>query len=262
MTFRTPPEGLRALLLANARWWAAETTILDTYWDWDRRTLQTDLTWLARQCHKELVDGVHQRVAALHESLDHPGRAGWAALGQAVDGIATEHAHLRAFAAVHAAWAPEGTPALDPATVASHRWPENDALMAARTAHRTRHPELGRRAFALTEGGGGSLYASGAALLGRPGIDHAIAAACASVEEDERHHLLEGLDDLALGPDELATLTDLTAAQGRLRLRMRWAQFSGPVTEDELLDLEVDGAEPSADQVDRLLSLLEPSIGG
>lgn len=233
----TSSGAVEAVARANERWWQAERALIDGYWSWSGRTVETDLAWLARQCHKELRDGVAVRAAALHDALAHPSPSGWGELDRAVEGITTEHAHLRAFADVYDAFAPPGAPRLSPATAAAHGWAENEALMALRAEHRAHHGHLGVRAFAITEGGGGALYASGAALTGRGGIDDAIAAACAAVADDEQHHREEWVAELELRPDDLELLVALSVDQSRARLRMRWAQFGRPVPE---ADLEAD----------------------
>jgi len=62
---RAVPRELHALISANARLWAGEAEIFSTYFASSRRSAATDAAWLARQCYKELFDGVVARIARL-----------------------------------------------------------------------------------------------------------------------------------------------------------------------------------------------------
>ena len=242
-----PSRGLRDLVAANAPLWAGEAAVFRAYWDAPMRTRETDLTWLARQCRKELFDGVLPRVRALETRVRDLGagseRAELAALA---DGIQTEIAHFRAFAAVYDELRTPADPLLDAARLEAAEWPENRALAALRARHRDRHGPLGRRAEAFTEGGYCTLYTSGCSLAGRGGIDEAIAAACARVVDDEWDHMIAGIAGLeheVLSEGDWALLASLTVEQGRLRIHMRNAQFGEPLDADGLRDA-ASGALP------------------
>jgi hypothetical protein len=230
---RTPSDGFAALVRANAPLWAGEAAVFDAYWSNGARTTETDLAWIARQAHKELVDGVEPRLESLVRSLDGldtPG--GRDEARRAASGIATELAHFIAFADAYDVVRGEAGSPLDLEAVRAANWPENRVLMALRSDHKAEHGELGHRAHAFTEGGYCTLYAAGMARQGGGPVDDAVASACALVYDDEFDHMMEGLvglDDDDLSADEWALLTDLTVEQGRLRIEMRNAQFSYPL---------------------------------
>lgn len=240
-------QGLRDLVAANAPLWAGEAAVFRAYWDAPMRTRETDLVWLARQCRKELFDGVLPRVRALDARVRDLGAGGGRAeLAALADGIQTEIAHFQAFAAVYDQLRTPADPPLDGARLEAADWPENRALAALRARHRDRHGDLGRRAEAFTEGGYCTLYTAGCSLAGRGGIDDAIAAACARVVDDEWDHMITGiagLEDEGLSEDDWALLASLTAEQGRLRIHMRNAQFGHPLRAGELRRAE-SGALP------------------
>jgi hypothetical protein len=54
----TPPSGLVGLVGALAPYWGGEAEVVDAYFASADRSPESDRRWLARQCHKELVDGV------------------------------------------------------------------------------------------------------------------------------------------------------------------------------------------------------------
>lgn len=244
---RVPSAGLQRLIAANAPLWAGEAAVFRAYWDAPSRTRESDRAWLARQCRKELFDGVLPRVHALDALVRRFGAAGDGdALTALADGIQTETAHFQAFARVYEQLRAPGDPALDAGCLEQAEWPENRELASLRARHRERQGELGRRAEAFTEGGYCTLYTSGCSLAGRGGIDEAIAAACARVVGDEWDHMIAGIAGLegdGLADEDWALLTALTVEQGRCRIRMRQAQFGGPLGPDALRAAE-NGALP------------------
>src|SRR5690606_2107720 len=162
-----------------------EAAVFAAYWDAPQRTRASDLLWLARQCRKELHDGVLPRLRAL-EAAVHALAPGHDrdALAELAPAAVAELARYRGFADVY------------------------DRL---RAAHRAAHGALGRRAELFTEGGYQTLYTAGRTLAGRGGIDDAIAAACATVVGDEWDHMLAGiagLEDEALADGDWERLLD------------------------------------------------------
>jgi hypothetical protein len=243
-----PSAGLRRLVAANAPLWAGEAAVFSAYWDAPTRTRASDLTWLARQCRKELFDGVLPRTRAVDTLVRSLGAtADRDALTTLAEGIQTEIAHFRAFASVYDELRHAIDPRLDAARLDSAEWPENRALASLRARHRQQHGELGRRAESFTEGGYCTLYTAGRSLAGRSGIDDVIAAACAEVVDDEWDHMIAGiagLEDQALSAADWDLLTALTVEQGRCRVRMRNAQFGDPLAPDALLAAETGALAP------------------
>ncbi|OMC10578.1 hypothetical protein A5736_00145 [Mycobacterium sp. SP-6446] len=234
-----------------------------TYWDWNKRTRETDRRWLAYQCSKEIwgsglapldkgiVLGPAEALVAgfskvdieldRHDVLD------------LAEGLHAEFAHYCAFADVHDALGLADEPKLNPKS-ARIVWPEDRALAELRLAHKARHPKLGARATSFTEGGYCTLFSEGMKLVSRTNGPHGranalIAAACAKVYEDEFGHMLKGivgLDDEEPSPDEWQTLEELSVAQLRARILMRNSQFSYVIGEPRLSALIAGACEPIA----------------
>jgi hypothetical protein len=247
---RPPSPGLARLIAANAPLWAGEAGVFEAYWDSPRRTPASDRLWLARQCRKELFDGVVPRLRALDAAIhalavDHDRDA----LTELAESAAAELAHYRAFAAVYDRLCGPEDPRLGAALLEQVDWEENRALGRLRARHRAEHGALGRRAEAFTEGGYQTLYTAGRDRVGRGGIDDAIAAACATVVDDEWDHMIggiAGLEDEGLGAADWEVLAALTVEQGRFRIRMRNAQFGHPLDAEALCRAESGALAPLA----------------
>ena len=96
---------------------------------------------------------------------------------------------------------------------------------------------LGVRSSRFTEGGYCTLFREGMRLKGRGGAEDLIAAACAKVYDDEFGHMLEGiagLDEEGWSDNEFRLMGKLVIAQLRLRIHMRNAEFSYPLTEKRI----------------------------
>lgn len=237
--------GLEALIAANAPLWAGEAEVFRTYWDWSRRTRETDLGWIANQCYKELFDGFVPRLDQLSREFGEIERGMTRAMVlEAAEGVYQELAHYCAFADAYDALR-QGEPPLDLDTL--RNWKENAELGALRARHRRDHGEIGARAQAFTEGGYCTLYAEGMRLKGD--ANDAIAKACSVVYDDEWEHMLHGiagLEEHGLEPEGWVLLRALTVEQMRLRIRMRNAQFGYPLPEDRLREIDEGNIEPLA----------------
>lgn len=259
---RPAPRELHALVAVNARLWAAEAEIFSTYFAAPNRSAATDEVWLARQCFKELIDGVVGRLGQLTAAetrFERTVKSADAALTDA--GVRIELKHYVAFAIAHRVSQHEGAHANVTARIGTD-WPENSELQNMRARQRLEFGALGSRAATFTEGGYCTLYRAGMTLKGGSVLDDAIASACAQVFDDEWGHMLDGIADLAevsLSPREWAVFEELTVAQGRCRLRMRNAQFDHPLTDARLRELEAGAAEPLIFDYARA-GLLPPSI--
>jgi hypothetical protein len=246
---RRGPPALYALIRANATLWAGEAEVFATYFGSPARTAATDAAWLARQCFKEIVDGVVGRIGVVTGtagSFDDTQTVADAALRD--EGVRAEAKHYVAFAIAHAVCVREmAVRDLPEGPRLGDDWPENRALQAMRARHRREFGALGERAAAFTEGGYGTLYHAGMALAGGCARDAAIAAACAQVYDDEWAHMLEGiagLADVSMAARDWDVLHELTVAQSRARIRMRNAQFGRPLPEARIAALEAGTATP------------------
>jgi hypothetical protein len=149
--------------------------------------------------------------------------------------LRAEFAHYCAFADVHDALGLPGEPRLSPRDLEG--WEEDDRLTDLRFAHKREHPRLGTRAARITEGGFGTLYASGMGLESDSAGPHGranglIAAACHKVYQDEVAHMgagFDGLDEEGLSHEEWRRLEQMALAQARCRIDMRNAQFGYPL---------------------------------
>ena len=248
---------------AAAPLWAGEAEAVRTYWTSPRRSLESDLLWLERQCFKEfwgsgvtrfdlggIVPGSLKRLSEQsanvdtgidrHEFLD------------ALEGVKAEFSHYTAFADVYDAVRRQGTPKLHPGML--QEWPEEKALTALRFRHREAHGALGMRACKTTEGGYCTLFSEGMKLTGRPGIDGLIAEACAKVYDDEFGHMLSGIAGIAeegFSHSDWSLLEKLIVEQLRQRIRMRNAQFSYPLSEERVQAIYRGDIQPLAFDYER-----------
>ncbi len=256
----TMSANVRRLVELSAPLWAGEAEVVRTYWDSPVRTTEADLLWLRRQCSKEfngtgigeyknlgIFVGPLTELRDIFPKIDAGGDGGidrrhaW----ELIEMLKDEFAHYMAFADVHDAIRPPGAPALDPHTLET--WDEDVALTALRHSHNAEHGALGVRSSRFTEGGYCTLFREGMRLAGRGGADDLIAAACAKVYDDEFGHMLEGisgLDDEGWSVDEFRLMGELVVAQLRLRIRMRNAEFSFPLTENRVQAIFNGDIEP------------------
>jgi hypothetical protein len=256
-------SSLRRVIETATPLWAGEAEVVRTYWTSPRRSLETDLLWLRRQCFKEfwgsgvtkfdqggIVPGSLKRLSAealyvdtsidRHEFLD------------ALEGVKAEFSHYTYFADVYDAMRPPEAPKLHPRML--EEWPEEKELTALRYRHREAHGAIGMRACKTTEGGYCTLFSEGMKLEGRPGIDGRIAAACGKVYEDEFAHMLSGIAGIAeesLTESDWNLLQKLIVEQLRQRIRMRNAQFSYPVEEARVQAIYKGDIQPLAFDYER-----------
>lgn len=149
-------SSLHRVIEVAAPLWAGEAELVRSYWSSPKRTLETDLLWLKRQCFKEfwgsgvtkfdkggLIPGSLKRLTEetanidrtmdRHEFLD------------ALEGVKAEFSHYTFFADVYDAVRPKGTPKLHPGML--EEWPEEKgahraALPPSRCARRARHARI------------------------------------------------------------------------------------------------------------------------
>ena len=248
-------KNLKRMIEANAPLWAGEAEIIRTYWTSTVRSRETDMLWLRRQCWKEyggigdskgetmgmvgdLIVRLQDQVPRLdidvdrHDLLEH------------LEKVFVEYRHYCLFADIHDGLA-EGD---EPRIIAGELrpWPEEEALASRRRAVNVSHGDLGHRATDFTEGGYCTMYSEGAKLKGRPGLDGSIGTACQRVFDDEFGHMMHGvvdIDDEGLSEAEWDELLQLTMEQLRLRIPMRNAQFSHPLSDQrvgEILDGKIE----------------------
>ena len=251
------PDNVSELLATSRALWGGEATVFRAYWRAPTRSAATDRAWLARQCHKEIFDGVIPRLTAFEQRLtdgaEIPGRDQDPLDGTLVEAV-EEYRHFRLFADVYAALRAPGDPALDFATLRDQwGWPENHALGELRARHRREHGALGALAGVFTEGGGATLYAEGATLDGGSAADQLIADACRAVHDDEVAHMREGFDGFragAMSPADWDALRTITVEQLQQRIVMRNAQFGNPLTPAEVEYAQRGDATPAGASID------------
>jgi hypothetical protein len=250
-------QNLRRLIDANAPLWAGEAEIARTYWTSPIRTRETDKLWLKRQCWKEyvgvakfpgatvdvamcteLAKDLKEQVPQLDITVDRHD------LRELLEKVYAEFTHYCLFADVYDSLLEEGEPRIVANTLTV--WPEEDALAQYRNSIRKGHGKLAR-ASGFTEGGYCTLYSEGAKLQGRPGVDGRIGAACQKVYDDEFGHMMFGvigveMDGLTAG--DWQELTDVTCEILRLRLFMRNAQFSYPVSDVRMKEMLAGKIKP------------------
>ncbi|HEX9398224.1 MAG TPA: hypothetical protein VF943_15950 [Burkholderiales bacterium] len=237
---------IQRLINACTPLWAGEAEVVRAYWKSPKRTVQTDMLWLQRQCFKEfwgsgvgkydrggVVPGQLKTLAG--KILDTDTGIDRDEVLDILDGIRAELSHYCAFADLHDEIRPAGAPKIHPGML--QPWPEEDALTALRYQHQADHGALGMRACKLTEGGYCTLFSEGMALKGKSGLEGKIAEACAKVYDDEFGHMLAGIAGIAeenLSAADWKLLETLAAEQLRQRVRMRNGQFGYPLSEERV----------------------------
>jgi hypothetical protein len=267
-------QNLRRLIDANAPLWAGEAEIVRTYWTSPGRTRETDKLWLKYQCWKEyvgvamvpggaleanrltlLTNILPKLVDQLDITVDRHD------LRDELEKHYVEYTHYCLFADVYDSLLEPGEPRINGNQVTV--WPEEDELAKFRANIRRGRGKL-MRATGFTEGGYCTLYSEGAKLKGRPGVDGRIATACQRVFDDEFGHMMYGvvgmeMEDLTAG--DWAELTDVTCHILRLRLRMRNAQFSHPVSDARIKEIVAGKIEPIAFDYARAESFMNAAHG-
>jgi hypothetical protein len=247
---------LQQLIEVAAPYFAGEAEVVRTYWTSPKRTRDTDLVWLQRQCFKEfwgsgvgkydrggIVLGQMKNLLAM--GLDIDVTIDRYEFLDALEGLKAEFSHYCAFADIHDALRPPGAPRLHPRMLES--WPEEDALTQLRYRHQDQHGALGLRACKFTEGGYCALFAEGRARKGKGGFDEKIAEACTLVYEDEVDHMLAGIANIGqenLSDADWERLAELVVAQMQQRIRMRNAQFGLPLSEQRIAAIFKGEIEP------------------
>jgi len=245
-------ENLRRLVDLSAPYWAGEAEVAWSYFQSPRRSKKSDLTWLARQCYKELWgSGVGDKKKGLFLGpLDQLRKAypkidrgvGRHEVLEVIDGLRAEFYHYCLFADIHD-YLSGGT--LDPRRVKS--WPADDELARMRYGYRAKRGRLGYFAVRFTEGGYCSLYSTGMRLKGTGELNDRIAAACEGVYNDEIGHMRDGFIGLSREKltrsqwDEIGEMTRRILLQ---RSHMRNEQFGFPVAEKRIREIEAGRIEP------------------
>ncbi|MGH7033466.1 MAG: hypothetical protein ACREFL_07035 [Stellaceae bacterium] len=250
-------DNLKRLIAANAPLWAGEAEIARTYWTSPIRTLETDKKWLRDQCWKEYVGVAMGPGGALEENrLTGLSRTlgAWVpqlditidrhAMREEIEKHFVEYTHYCLFADVYDSLLEPGEEKLNANRLTI--WPEEDALAKFRANIRRGKGKLAR-ATGFTEGGYCTLYSEGAKLNGRPGIDGRIGRACQRVYDDEFGHMMYGIAGMEiedLSAADWDELIEMTCQILRLRLYMRNAQFSHPLTDRRIAEIIAGQIEP------------------
>jgi hypothetical protein len=251
-------QNLRKLIDLNAPLWSGEAEIIRTYWTSPVRTRATDKLWLKRQCWKEyaglgdsegttigmvgdLEVKLKRMVPRIDVDLDRH------ELEELLEKVCVEYRHYCLFADIHDTMLDPGESKLNANKL--EPWPEEVALASCRVAVKRSNKRLGWRATDFTEGGHCTMYSEGAKLKGKPGLDGMIGRACQKVFDDEYAHMMHGvvgIDDAGLTKGDWDELAELTLEQLRLRIYMRNAEFSHPVSDQrikEILDGKIEPIE-------------------
>jgi hypothetical protein len=250
---------LSKLIELSAPLWAGEAEVVRTYWDSPVRTHETDLLWLRCQCSKEfngtgigdyknlgVFMGPVTELAEIFPKIDiGKGGINRRYALELIETLHDEFEHYNRFADVYDAISGADTPPMNPHQLAT--WDEDVTLTSTRHRHIEEHGALGIRASRFTEGGYCTLFREGMRLKGRGGIDDMIADACTKVFEDEFGHMLDGimgLDGEDWSAEQFSLMGDLVVDQLRLRIPMRNAEFSFPLSQDRVQAIYDGDIEP------------------
>ena len=258
--FMALSDNLKRLITVSAPLWAGEAEVVRTYWDSPIRSRETELLWLGRQCSKEFNGtgiGEYKNLGVFMGPVTELGEIFGRIDTGAPDSIDRRYAlelieilhdefdHYIRFADIYDAIRGPDLPPMNPHALQT--WDEDAELTRVRHEHNRKHGALGVRASRFTEGGYCALFREGARLKGRGGVDDMIAEACAKVYEDEFGHMLEGvvgLDDEGWSDEQFALMGELVVEQLRLRIGMRNAEFSFPLSEQRVRAIHAGDIEP------------------
>jgi hypothetical protein len=244
-------ENLKRLVDLSAPLWAGEAEVVWSYFQGPRRSKGSDLTWLARQCYKELWgSGVGDRKGLFLGPVEYL-RKVYPKIDRGVDrhevlevidGLRAEFYHYCLFADIHDHLTGGK---LDPRSLKG--WPADDRLARMRYQYRDKRGRPGYFAVRFTEGGYCSMYSTGMRLKGSGELNDRIARACEGVYTDEIGHMRAGFVGLArenLKPkewDEIGTMTRKILLQ---RIHMRNEQFGFPMTKERIRAIEAGDITP------------------
>jgi hypothetical protein len=248
----TVNPNLKSLVDLAAPYWAGEAEVVWTYFQSPKRTTESDLLWLRRQCFKEIwgsgvgdkKKGLFQGPAAYlsevfpkidkgvdrHEVLD------------VIDDLRTEFFHYCLFADIYDYLSGEK---LDPSQLTG--WESDNELARMRYEYREQRGKLGYFAVRFTEGGYCSMYMAGMRLAGSGDLSDRIAKACEYVYRDEIGHMRSGFVGLARQEltsaewDEIAAMTRKILRQ---RIHMRNEQFSYPLADARIQAIDAGDIKP------------------
>lgn len=243
---------LRRLVDLAAPYWAGEAEVVWTYFQSPRRTKETDLLWLRRQCFKEIWgSGVGDKTKGLFQGpVAYLGDV-FAKIDQEVDrhevldvidDLRTEFFHYCLFADIYDLLSGEK---LNPQKLTG--WEADNELARIRYEYREKRGKLGYFAVRFTEGGYCTMYSAGMRLAGTGELNDRIANACQYVYNDEIGHMRSGFVGLSrqeLAPaewDEIAAMTRKILLQ---RLHMRNEQFSFPLAEGRIHAIDAGDITP------------------
>lgn len=250
---------LNRLIEAVSPLFAGEAEVFRTYWDWPRRSRETDRLWILRQARKEVWDtplgdprGLF--VGPLEDLLDAFPTIDVdlprAEVLDRLEALYEEFSHYCAFADAYDALCDDGERKLSPVMLRDvPDWPENGALRERRATIKQEFGGIGERACFFTEGGYCTMFSEGMRLAGRGGADDLIARACARVYDDEFGHMLKGiagLDSDGLSGADWDLLIDLSVELQRMRIPMRNSQMSFPLSEERISQIYDGAIEPVA----------------
>lgn len=234
---------------------AGEAEMCRSYFNAPARDPVGEKAWLVRQCFKEywgsgfvdpergiLGEWLADVIKMLpkidtevdrHEALD------------LVEAACAEFRHYCLFADIYDSLRAPGEAKLNPRMLKN--WPESEVLDKFRIDIRAQHGKLGRATLGFTEGGYCALYAEGAKIAGRGGVDDKIAAACRRVYDDEVGHMLHGIaaiNHVVRSAADWDLVERLVIDQLRMRVHMRNGQFGHPVSAARIAEIFAGKIEP------------------
>ncbi len=239
-------EHIWRLIEKTAPWWAGEAEVVRTYFKSARRTAETDMVWLSRQCFKEFWGsgvGHYDRkgvfLGQVMALVDLAPRIDVSVSRNEIldilEGLQAEFQHYCLFAEAYDAIRPAGAPKMNPQNLTS--WPEEDELTALRYKHQDDHGAVGMRACRFTEGGYCTLFSEGMALAGGNATDEIIARACSAVYDDEFGHMMGGIGGIAdegLSEADWDLMEKLVVEQMKKRIHMRNGEFGHPLSAERI----------------------------
>lgn len=242
---------LKELIELAAPYWAAEDEVHKTYFNSPKRTKETDLLWLRRQCYKEfwgsgigdkkgLFLGPVAYLSKVYKDIDQ--KVNRHEVLEAIDDLRDEFSHYCLFADIYDYLSGEKIRPQD-----LKGWKEDDKITKMRFDYKKKLGKVGHVVVRFSEGGFSSLYRVGMKLKGKGELNSRIAKACQEVYSEEIKHMGYGLKELSSMQLAKAQWEEFKKAAKALlmqRIYMRNEQFSFPLNPKRMKELEEGKAKP------------------
>ncbi len=239
------------LAVLAARFAAGEAELISTYFNWDRRSRETDIHWLTKQVGRE-IESAFTAFKGIQKHLEgDPSRVDRKWVEEELFRAKQEMNHGNLYADILESLTGERIDTMEVVRL-YNRWNPDSSLpntreyvkLAALFRVQEERSEPWARLVTsggLLEGGSCGLFYAAALLKGKGNdLDEQLASANEIVLRDERGHgpanLLE-ISELITTEEALQEAKEMLQKRGEQRLRSRNEQFSHPLSEEQIAEI-------------------------